>query len=80
MATLNHKMFCKINRLVTMKKNNNNNKYIFSLAMATTCLEHHCIVEEDRLMTLHLLTLTQCVNKSAQIINSNVPLIDRRDS
>lgn len=73
-------MFSKINRSVIMKKNNNN-KYIFLLAMATTCLEHYnCIVEEDRLMTLNLLTLPLCVYKSAQIINSNIPLIDRRGS
>lgn len=79
MATLNHKMFSKINRSVIMKKNNNN-KYIFLLAMATTCLEHYCIVEEDRLMTLNLLTLPLCVYKSAQIINPNIPLIDTRGS
>ena len=79
MATLNHKMFSKINRSVIMKKNNNN-KYIFLLAMATTCLEHYCIVEEDRLMTLNLLTLPLCVYKSAQIINPKIPLIDRRGS
>ena len=72
-------MFSKMNRSVIMKKNNNN-KYIFLLAMATTCLEHYCIVEEDRLMTLNLLTLPLCVYKSAQIINPNIPLIDRRGS
>ena len=72
-------MFSKINRSVIMKKNNNN-KYTFLLAMATTCLEHYCIVEEDRLMTLNLLTLPLCVYKSAQIINPNIPLIDRRGS
>ena len=49
--------------------------------MVTTCLEHYnCTVEEDRLMTLNLLTLPLCVYKSAQIINSNIPLIDRRGS